>query len=89
MDRSTSRSRAFPEYGRLSRLDTREIKSGARVIQDDYSKENAQDFALWKAAKPEDEATGAAWDSPWAEDGLGGISSAPPWRWTCWARRWI
>jgi cysteinyl-tRNA synthetase len=55
----------FPEYGRLSRLDTREIKSGARVIQDDYSKENAQDFALWKAAKPEDEATGAAWDSPW------------------------
>ncbi len=55
----------FPGYGRLSRLDTREIKAGARVIQDDYSKENAQDFALWKAAKPEDEATGAAWDSPW------------------------
>jgi cysteinyl-tRNA synthetase len=55
----------FPSYGKLSRLDTREVKSGARVIQDDYSKENAQDFALWKAAKPEDEATGAAWDSPW------------------------
>jgi cysteinyl-tRNA synthetase len=55
----------FPGYGRLSRLDTREIKSGARVSQDDYSKENAQDFALWKSAKPEDEKTGAAWDSPW------------------------
>ena len=55
----------FPTYGRLSRLDTREIQSGARVAQDDYSKENAQDFALWKAAKPEDEACGAAWDSPW------------------------
>jgi cysteinyl-tRNA synthetase len=55
----------FPGYGRLSRLDTREVKSGARVLQDDYSKENAQDFALWKAAKPEDEATGAAWESPW------------------------
>jgi cysteinyl-tRNA synthetase len=55
----------FPSYGRLSRLDTREVKSGARVLQDDYSKENAQDFALWKAAKTEDEATGAAWDSPW------------------------
>jgi len=55
----------FPGYGKLSRLDTREIKSGARVAQDDYSKENAQDFALWKAAKPEDEATEAAWDSPW------------------------
>ena len=55
----------FPTYGRLSRLDTRTIKAGARVIQDDYTKENAQDFALWKAAKPEDEATHAAWDSPW------------------------
>jgi cysteinyl-tRNA synthetase len=55
----------FPGYGRLSRLDTREIVPGARVAQDDYSKENAQDFALWKAAKPEDEAAGAVWDSPW------------------------
>jgi cysteinyl-tRNA synthetase len=55
----------FPPYGRLSRLDKRELKTGARVAQDDYSKENAQDFALWKAATPNDEATGAAWDSPW------------------------
>ena len=55
----------FPGYGKLSRLDTREVKSGARVSQDEYSKENAQDFALWKGAKPEDERTGAAWDSPW------------------------
>jgi cysteinyl-tRNA synthetase len=55
----------FKGYGKLSRLDTREVKAGARVMQDDYSKENAQDFALWKAAKPEDETTGAAWDSPW------------------------
>ena len=55
----------FPNYGRLSRLDTREIKSGARVSQDEYTKENAQDFALWKAAKEEDERVEAAWDSPW------------------------
>ncbi|MEO5580882.1 MAG: cysteine--tRNA ligase [Gemmatimonadaceae bacterium] len=55
----------FEGYGRLSRLDTREIKTGARVAQDDYTKENAQDFALWKAAKDEDESAGAAWDSPW------------------------
>jgi cysteinyl-tRNA synthetase len=54
----------FPGYGKLSRLDTREIKSGARVAQDEYSKDNAQDFALWKAAKPEDEAAEAAWDAP-------------------------
>ncbi|MGK2933818.1 MAG: cysteine--tRNA ligase [Gemmatimonadaceae bacterium] len=55
----------FDGYGRLSRLDTREIRAGARVAHDDYTKENAQDFALWKAAKPEDEAAAAAWDSPW------------------------
>ena len=55
----------FPAYGRLSRLDTRDIQAGARVAQDEYAKENAQDFALWKAAKPEDEACGAAWESPW------------------------
>ncbi|HMN09578.1 MAG TPA: cysteine--tRNA ligase, partial [Gemmatimonadaceae bacterium] len=54
----------FPGYGKLSRLDAREVRSGARVAQDDYTKENAQDFALWKAAKPEDEVTGAAWDAP-------------------------
>jgi cysteinyl-tRNA synthetase len=57
--------RRFPAYGRLSRLDTRTLQTGARVAQDDYAKEDASDFALWKAAKPEDEATGAAWDSPW------------------------
>ena len=55
----------FPGYGKLSRLDARELRAGARVAQDDYSKENAQDFALWKAAKEEDERTAAAWDSPW------------------------
>ncbi len=55
----------FANYGKLSQLDTREIKTGARVAQDEYAKENAQDFALWKAAKGEDETTGAAWDSPW------------------------
>jgi len=55
----------FPGYGRLSRLDTRELKAGARVQQDDYAKENAQDFALWKAATADDERCGAAWDSPW------------------------
>jgi cysteinyl-tRNA synthetase len=54
----------FPAYGRLSRLDTREIKVGARVAQDEYAKENAQDFALWKAATPDDEAAKAAWDAP-------------------------
>jgi cysteinyl-tRNA synthetase len=56
----------FPAYGRLSRLDLRELKAGAseRVSSDEYAKEDARDFVLWKAAKPEDEAVGAAWDAP-------------------------
>jgi cysteinyl-tRNA synthetase len=56
----------FPAYGRLSRLDTRELKSGAsgRVSADEYAKEDARDFVLWKAAQPEDEQVGAAWDAP-------------------------
>ncbi len=56
---------AFPEYGRLSRVDPESVKPGARVAMDDYAKEDVRDFALWKAAKAEDEETGAAWDSPW------------------------
>ena len=56
----------FPAYGRLSQLDRRELKAGAsaRVASDEYAKEDARDFALWKAAKPEDEAVKAAWDAP-------------------------
>ena len=56
----------FPAYGRLSQLDTRELKSGAggRVSADEYDKADAQDFVLWKAARPEDEAAAAAWDAP-------------------------
>jgi len=54
----------FPTYGRLSQLDTRELKAGARVQSDEYAKEDVQDFALWKAVAPADEAAGAAWDAP-------------------------
>jgi cysteinyl-tRNA synthetase len=56
----------FPEYGRLSQLDRRELKAGAseRVSADEYAKEDARDFVLWKAARAEDEAVGAAWDAP-------------------------
>ena len=52
----------FPEYGRLSRLDTAGIKAGARVDTDKYDKENARDFALWKAKS--DEPEWAQWDAP-------------------------
>lgn len=56
----------FPAYGRLSQLDKRELRTNAsgRVASDEYAKEDARDFALWKAAQPADEAVGAAWDAP-------------------------
>jgi cysteinyl-tRNA synthetase len=44
----------FPDYGKLSKIKTAELKAGARVSQDEYAKEEAQDFALWKAWTPED-----------------------------------
>lgn len=55
----------FPSYGRLKGLDPDASRPGARVVEDDYEKEDVRDFALWKAAKPADEEVGAAWDSPW------------------------
>ncbi len=54
----------FPTYGRLSRLDRRELKVGARVASDEYAKDDPRDFALWKRAEPIDEQVGAAWDAP-------------------------
>ena len=53
----------FESYGRLSQLEKRDLKVGARVDSDEYSKDDARDFALWKAATPEDEEVGAAWDA--------------------------
>ena len=44
----------FPDYGKLSHLKVDELKAGARVSQDEYAKEEAQDFALWKAWTLED-----------------------------------
>jgi len=55
----------FPGYGKLKGIDITSLKVGARVAQDDYEKEDARDFALWKAASEVDEDAGAAWDSPW------------------------
>ena len=44
----------FPDYGKLSHLQVQELKAGARVCQDEYAKDEARDFALWKAWTPED-----------------------------------
>jgi cysteinyl-tRNA synthetase len=49
----------FPEYGKLSKKDFSGIEVGARVDVDEYDKDNARDFALWKAPKEGE----ARWDS--------------------------
>jgi cysteinyl-tRNA synthetase len=54
---------AFAGYGRLSRLDERQILSGARVESDEYEKDDARDFALWKVARPGE----PSWPSPFGE----------------------
>lgn len=53
----------FPEYGRLAHLDRTGLRPGARVAQDEFEKEDAADFALWKAWSERDGDVG--WDAPW------------------------
>jgi cysteinyl-tRNA synthetase len=50
---------AFPEYGKLSKKDLEGMSDGARVDVDEYEKDSARDFALWKAAKPGE----TSWDT--------------------------
>ena len=54
----------FPNYGRLSKLDRRELKIGARVDADEYEKEEPRDFVLWKAPKQTEE---PRWPAPFGE----------------------
>jgi cysteinyl-tRNA synthetase len=42
----------FPRYGKLSKIDASGLEAGARVDVDQYEKDDARDFALWKAPKP-------------------------------------
>ena len=42
----------FPAYGKLSKKDFAGMEDGARVDVDEYEKDSARDFALWKAPKP-------------------------------------
>jgi len=43
---------SMPEYGKLARLDHEGMQAGARVDSDNYEKQDARDFVLWKATKP-------------------------------------
>lgn len=60
---------SFPDYGKLSHLDTRELDLGKtqneRANADEYEKDSVSDFVLWKARRPEDGEN--FWPSPWGE----------------------
>jgi cysteinyl-tRNA synthetase len=52
-------------YGQLQKLNSDELRVGARVAADEYDKESVADFALWKARVPADGSV--FWPSPWGE----------------------
>ncbi len=60
------RLRSFSDYGKLSRLDQQNLLTAAdgRFEADEYTKEDARDFALWKIPVRADE---PSWDSPWGK----------------------
>ncbi len=51
----------FQAYGRLSCLESRETKAGARYDADEYDKDDVRDFALWKAPKENE----PFWETPY------------------------
>ncbi len=74
---------SFPAYGRLSRIDLAETRAGAGLAArttvidaDEYEKQDARDFAIWKASKDGDATADAAWPTPWG-------SGRPGWHIEC------
>jgi cysteinyl-tRNA synthetase len=62
----------YPDYGRLSGMDLTQAQATERMAKDEYDKESAQDFALWKKSTPEElkrseSEPGLSWDSPWGK----------------------
>ncbi len=57
----------FEDYGKLSRVKLEEAKAGTRIAADKHEKEEAADFALWKAVGEGEEEVGAVWNSPWGK----------------------
>jgi len=62
----------FADYGKLSKINLQKLKPGQRIISDEYEKESAQDFALWKKKKE---------DEPFWETELG--EGRPGWHIEC------
>ena len=57
------RIHTLPAYGQLAHFHLEDLRDGVRVSNDEYDKESAGDFALWKAWDKQDGDVG--WDSPW------------------------
>jgi len=55
----------FDGYGSLAKLDPDQLRSGERVENDEYGKEEGRDFALWKGHK--DSESNISWESPWGD----------------------
>ncbi len=53
----------YADYGKPANISLEGLREGARIDQDEYSKEGVADFALWKAWDEDD--GDVAWDSPW------------------------
>lgn len=51
----------FPRYGALSGVSPTAQQTFSRLEADEYERDDVRDFALWKAAKPDE----PSWDSPW------------------------
>ena len=66
----------FSGYGKLSLVDTSKVKTTERMADDEYDKEDANDFVLWKSSTPEEIDREICYDSPW---GLG----RPGWHIEC------
>jgi len=54
---------AYDSYGQLTQIDLNQQRANERIINDEYSKDNPQDFALWKARDDDDGKI--YWESPW------------------------
>ena len=54
---------SYDSYGQLTKIDLTKQRAAERIINDEYSKDNPQDFALWKAWDDEDGKV--FWESPW------------------------
>jgi len=62
----------FPDYGKLSKINLKELKPGLRIDSDEYEKESIHDFALWKKNKEKE---------PYWDMGLG--HGRPGWHIEC------